>query len=114
MNPERRKKVVSIGSDAELLWLRHAVLQSAGFDVLTTENETDALVSIRSGECGVLLVCYSLSVDARRRLAKAFRSHCPYGKIVAITNSQLDKPDFADTFVYGVEGPEVLIQSLHS
>lgn len=48
MRPEHRK-VVSIGADAELLSLRHAVLQSAGFDVVTTENETDALASIRRG-----------------------------------------------------------------
>jgi hypothetical protein len=113
MNAEHRK-VVSIGGDAELLWLRHAVLQTAGFDVLTTESEADALASIRRGECRVLLVCYSLSLGVRRRLAEAFRSHCPYGKILAITNTQLDKPEFADSFVYGLEGPEVLIQSIHN
>ena len=68
MNPEHRR-VVSIGADSELLWLRHAVLQTAGFDVLTTENEADALASIQRGQCGVLLVCYSLSLAIRRRLA---------------------------------------------
>jgi hypothetical protein len=108
------RKVVSIGADSELLWLRHAVLQTAGFDVLTAVNETDALASIQKGECGVLLVCYSLSLGIRRRLAEAFRSHCPDGKIIAITNTQVDKPDFADNFVYGVEGPEVLIQSIQN
>lgn len=113
MNPEHRR-VVSIGADAELLWLRHAVLQAAGFEVLTTENEADALASIGRGECGILLVCYSLSRAVRRRLAKVFRMHCPHGKILAITNTQLDKPDFADNFVYGVEGPEVLIESIRS
>ena len=113
MNLENRR-VVSIGADAELLWLRHAVLQAAGFQVLTTENEAEALVSIRRGECGVLLVCYSLSRAVRRRLAEAFRSHCPDGKILAITNTQLKKPDFADSFVYGLEGPEVLIQSIRN
>ena len=113
MHPEYRK-IISIGADAKLLWLRHAVLESAGFDVLTTENEADALASIRKGECGVLLVCYSLSLNIRRRLAKEFRSHCPHGKILAITNTQVDKPDFADSFVYGVEGPEVLIQSIQN
>ena len=112
MNAERRK-VVSIGGEPELLWLRHAVLQTAGFDVLTTESEADALAIIRRGECRVLLVCYSLSLGVLRRVVKAFRSHCPYGRIVAITNTQLNEPDFADSFVYGVEGPEVLIQSIH-
>jgi len=112
MNAERRK-VVSIGGEPELLWLRHAVLQTAGFDVLTTESEADALAIIRRGECRVLLVCYSLSLGVLRRVVKAFRSHCPNGSIVAITNAQLNEPHFADSFVYGVEGPEVLIQSIH-
>jgi hypothetical protein len=117
MNAERRK-VLSIGGEPELLWLRHAVLQTAGFDVLTTESEAeeseaDALAIIRRGECRVLLVCYSLSLGVLRRVVKAFRSHCPNGSIVAITNAQLNEPHFADSFVYGVEGPEVLIQSIH-
>src|SRR5690349_5112269 len=99
MNAERRK-VVSIGGEPELLWLRHAVLQAAGFDVLTTESEADALAIIRRGECRVLIVCYSLSLGVLRRLAEAFRSHCPYGRIIAITNTQLNEPDFADSFVY--------------
>ena len=105
--------MLSIGGEPELLWLRHAVLQAAGFDVLTTESEADALAIIRRGECRVMLVCYSLSLGVLRRVVKAFRSQCPNGRIVAITNAQLNEPHFADSFVYGVEGPEVLIQSIH-
>jgi hypothetical protein len=45
-------------------------------------------------------------------LAEAFRQHCPGGSIVAITNEQMEKPDVADTFVYGVEGPEALIEAI--
>ena len=32
--------------------------------------------------------------------------------IIAITNEKLDIPDYADHFVYGVEGPEILIQMI--
>ena len=71
-------------------------------------------ISQPRGECGVLLVCYSLSLGVRRHLAEAFRSRCPNGKILAITNSKLESPDFADSFVYGVEGPEVLIQLIQN
>ena len=105
-------KVISVGANAELLWLRNAVLQNAGFEVLTSSNETEALSFIKRGHCGVLLVCYSLSFPVRERLAKAFRQHCPENRIVAITNEPLEKPDFADGFVYGVEGPEVLIDTI--
>ena len=41
-------KVILIGTDEELLWLRKEVLRRAGFDVVTTLDEDEALASIRS------------------------------------------------------------------
>jgi hypothetical protein len=66
----------------------------------------------RYGSHDTLLVCYSLRQDVRKSLADKFRQRCPNGRIVAITNRQLDAPDYADSFVYGVEGPEILIEAL--
>lgn len=37
------QKVISVGSDAELLWLRDAVLRNAGFDVLTILDPKEAV-----------------------------------------------------------------------
>ena len=68
---------------------------------------------MRSGHFDTLLMCYSLSKDARKTLADDFRRRCPKGRVVAITNRKLDSPDYADNFVYGVEGPEVLIQAIN-
>lgn len=105
-------KVISFGSDPELLWLRNAVLKSAGFEVISTQSHESALQTIRQGGCSTLLVCYSAEKPIRKIVADAFRKHCPDGRIIAITNARLEKPDFADTFVYGVEGPEVLIEAI--
>ena len=105
-------KIVSVGGDHELLWLRNAVLQSAGFKVLTTEDESTALEQISQMDCGVLLVCYSLPPPVRNRLAKSFREKCPDGRIIAIANRKIEKPEFADAFVYGLEGPETLISTI--
>jgi CheY-like chemotaxis protein len=106
------RKIISTGTDAELLWLRNAVLQSAGFNVTTTSDGDDALSKIRQGDCGVLLLCYSLSEPSRRELVETFREFCPHGRIVAIANCKVDKPEFADSLVYGVEGPEALINAI--
>jgi DNA-binding NtrC family response regulator len=105
-------KIISVGTDPELLWLRNAVLKSAGFEVATTERHDQALTLIQGGACGTLLMCYSLALRTRQLLAEAFRKHCPDGRIVAITNQRLEKPDFADIFVYGVDGPEALIDAI--
>jgi DNA-binding NtrC family response regulator len=107
-------RVLSFGSDAELLWLRDAVLHSAGFRVLTIANEEEAVSSVQHRQWDVLLLCYSSSFAVRQRISEAFRKSSPHGRIIAITNQKLDRPDFADDFVYGVEGPEVLIDAVRS
>lgn len=106
------EKVISVGANPELLWLRNSVLRSAGFNVVSTADPNDALAMIRRGECGVLLYCHSLPSAARQELAQLCRKHCPGARIVAVTNSKLDEAEFADAFVYGVEGPEALIEAI--
>src|SRR5215469_16887871 len=103
-------KVVSVGSGSKLLWLRHAVLESAGFDVFSTQVESEALARIRRGDCTVVILGHSLSSSVRKNLAQATRQSCPRARIIEITNRKTEKPEFADTFVYGLDGPEVLIE----
>ena len=70
-------KVISVGADPELLRLRHAVLETAGFDVRSALGEDDAITTIQAVQCGTLLMCYSLSKRARKSLAQEFRRYCP-------------------------------------
>jgi len=107
------RKVLSIGNDPELIWLRDAVLRSAGFEVLTTLDEKEGLARIERGDCGVLLMCYSLPLLSHKRLAESFRANCTQGRIVTITN-QKEEPEFADVTIFGVEGPEALIEAIQS
>jgi DNA-binding NarL/FixJ family response regulator len=70
------------------MWLRDAVLRSAGFDVLTTLDPKVGLAHIERGHCGVLLMCYSLPLLSRKRLAESFGANCPNGRIVTISESE--------------------------
>jgi PleD family two-component response regulator len=107
------KFVVSVGTLPELLSLREAVLQSAGFEVLTIAREKEALKKIETTDCGVLLLCYSIDERTRQHLAKKYRELCPEGRIVTITNAPLPHPPVeADSFVYGVEGAQALIAAV--
>jgi DNA-binding NtrC family response regulator len=108
------RKVLSVGSDPELLWLRHAVLQTAAFQVFTTADPNEAEWKMRGSKWDVLLLCHSLDRPERQHLAETFRACWPGARVVAITNKKIEKPDFADTFVYGVEGPEALIEACES
>jgi|SRR5581483_2428904 len=109
---ENGKIVLSVGEHSELLSLREAVLRSAGFDVFTTHDKKVALNRIKEGHCGVLLMCYSLPDGWREQLVKTFRQHCPQGKVVAISNKAIEKVPLADEVIYGIEGPEALIDAL--
>ena len=105
--------VLSVGSLPELVMLREAVLRNAGFSVFSTSSPKEALSKIKSGHCGVLLMCYSLDDVSRQHLAKQFRKCCPQGRIVLITNEPIARPLIhADAFVYGIEGAETLINAV--
>ena len=110
--PSPKHKVISVGANPELIWLRNAVLQSAGFEVVSTLDLNDAIAGLRQGDCGVLLVCYSLPSHIREPLVKTFRESCPDSRIVAVAGENMEKPEFADSYVYGIEGPEVLIEAI--
>jgi len=43
-------KVLSLGHNPELLWLREAVLRSAGFDVMTSLDLQVGLTRIEGGD----------------------------------------------------------------
>ena len=105
--------VISVGKFPELLWLRASVLQSAGFAVFTTTDPQEAAARIGKADCGVLLLCYSVSDEWRTQLVQRFREHCPEGRIIAITNRPVAEiPKEEDELVYGVEGPEILIDAI--
>ena len=105
--------VISVGSLSRLLVLRAALLHSAGCVVFTTTDPEEAEAAIKTGGCGVLLLCYSVPNEWRERLLRAFRKHSPTGRIIAITDLPvLEAPKDVDELVYGVDGPEILINAV--
>jgi len=112
--PENAKRaVISVGTLPEVVSLREAVLKSVGYTVFSTARPEEALSRVRSGDCGVLLLCYSVRDLWRRQLVREFREKCPHGRIVAITNSKMDEvPKEVDELVFGIEGAEALIDAI--
>lgn len=107
--------VISIGDNSQLLSLRHAVLERAGYHVITASDPNSASEKIASVPCDILLLCYSMEINTRQRLAKEFREHCPKGRIIAITNQYQQRPPVdADAFLYGLEGAEALLDTVRA
>jgi DNA-binding NtrC family response regulator len=105
--------VISVGSLSRLLALRAALLHSAGCAVFTTTDPQEAETAIETGSCRVLLMCYSLPSEWRQRLLRVFRKHSPTGRVIAITDMPVvGPPNDVDELIYGVDGPEVLIDAV--
>lgn len=110
----RQQTVLSVGADKELVSLRDAVLRSVGFNVLSTTDPDEAYVGVQAGRCGVILVCYSLELAVRERLANVFRDHCPGGRIISISNQRIESPVFGDVVFDALEGAEALIDAVRA
>jgi hypothetical protein len=111
--PTPKRRVISVGTLPELLFLRQAVLEGAGFQVFTTCDPAHAALKIQNGGGDVLLLCYSISDELRQQLVTKFRNSCPEGRVVALTNAPMPEPPVeADAFVYGIEGAEALIAAV--
>lgn len=112
MPNQRSDLVISVGTLPNLISLREAVLKKAGYRVANAFNEAEALAKIYSGDCGVLLLCYSVDDVSRKQIAKTFREVCPEGRIVSITNQPLKESPDADVVIYGIDGAEALIEAV--
>jgi CheY-like chemotaxis protein len=107
------RTVISVGTLPEVLSLREAVLKSVGYTVFTATNPQEAATRIRNGECGVLLLCYSVQDEWRGQLIREFRETCPQGRVVAITNGNMaEVPKEVDELIFGIEGAEALIDAV--
>ena len=110
----RSQNIISVGGNAELVSLRQAVLQSVGLNVFSTLDPREAVTRIEFGNFGLLLLCY-LPCSVRERLARLFRNCCPQGRIVAVSNKQVDESTlYADAVVFGIEGAEALIDNVRN
>lgn len=76
MNGNAEKNVLSLSAETELLAQRESVLRGAGYQVLSTISEAEVRFEIQMGQCGVLLLCYTMHEVIHRDLAEIFIRNC--------------------------------------
>jgi hypothetical protein len=106
-------RVVSIGTNSNLLALRHAVLELGGFEVSSTSSMPLAQALMRHERCGVLLLCYSVPENWRKTLIRSFREACPTGRIVGIIGGELKRvPESIDVVIYSTDKADALLNAV--
>jgi hypothetical protein len=106
-------RVVSIGTNCNVLALRHAVLELGGFEVSSTSSMPLAQALIRHERCGVLLLCYSVPENWRKTLIPSFREFCPNGRIVGIRGGDLKHvSESFDVVISSTDKADVLLKAI--
>lgn len=74
---QRERSVISVGTIPQLLSLRAAILESAGYRVFSALQLHEAASFIKKQNCGALLICYSVPERWCCDLIQKFREYCP-------------------------------------
>ena len=78
--------VLSFSFEKELLPPREAALRKVGYNVFSTTSEACVRFEIQMGQCGVLLMCYTIPEPIACDLAALFDRHCHSGVIAFVTD----------------------------
>jgi FixJ family two-component response regulator len=81
--PEQRPRVLSLGNDASLLRSRQFVLEGAGFEVLVN-IDVEQTVPDFDYNLNACVLCHSISLKQRLKLAASIRERIPQAGVVFI------------------------------
>lgn len=76
--------ILSIGSDADVLNRRSAVLAEAGYAIISVADLRKAAEKIANEEFDVVLLCNSLGEEDGRQLVNMSRRHRPFMPVICI------------------------------
>lgn len=109
--------VLSVGLDSSLLWIRNAVLQSVGYNVVSASSIKETVERFLAGDFDLVILCHSIPSRDRDRLACLIRASGSLVPIVCIAEIEGQSDTFASAtldnqpinYLAGIR--EVLIQA---
>jgi len=112
--PGRRAVILSIGHDSRVLETQTAVLQSAGWEVVSTMDDVEAISLAASRNADVALLADSIDPSERVFLGQTLKRMDASLLVVMIDNDRgagLPR-DSADVFVESLSDPKILINAI--
>lgn len=76
--------VLSLSSEGHLLSHREAALRSHGYTVFSTTSPIQVRFEVEMGNCGILLLCYTLPLAVHVDLSDIFMRNCPEGVVAFV------------------------------
>ncbi len=101
--------ILSAGSDTLLLSTRNAVLTQAGYLVVSAQTAQEVIEKFRHGIFDLVLLCHSMPIRDRERIAKVIHQRSPSTKIVVV-GLEAAMGTSADSFVH--RDPAIMLEEL--
>ena len=113
--PARAQSLLLLSVDRELALLRERVLELAGFAVTAPQGRKDALRALKEKKFDALVITYSMSSKNAVEMRKLFQEQNPNAPTIGIVKEKWqDLKPHIDFAVSGDEGPDGLIEALHT
>jgi DNA-binding response OmpR family regulator len=112
--PGRRSVILSIGHDARVLETQSAVLESAGWNVVSTMDDVEAIALAASRNADLALLADSIDPSERVFLGQTLKRMDSSLLIVMIDSDRgagLPR-DSADVFIESLSDPQILINEI--
>ena len=94
-----RTTILCAGRDRPLLFTRARVLEEAGYIVTPTSTSTETIETFFSGDFDIVILCHSIPLQERERVANMVRLHSPSTPVIALADMASRHYDFGDLTV---------------
>jgi CheY-like chemotaxis protein len=101
---------LAVGRDPLLLDTRSQVLRSDGYTVVTALSSEQALQQFKSGDFDLVILCHSIPISERERLADAMHRHSPNTPVVLVSRTPAQQATGGDASV--ASDPEQLLRDI--
>jgi hypothetical protein len=91
-----RNAILSAGRDRPLLFTRNRVLEEAGYCVTGTYTAADTVENFFAGDFDVVVLCHSIPLEERERIAKLVHLHSPSTPVVLLADLPTRRFEFGD------------------
>lgn len=112
---EGAQLLLLLSADLETALLRAHALRNSGFEVTLPTGAKDAVDLIQKKRFDAVVISYSMSNENAAEMTELFKEHHPNAPIIVITKGPwADLKTDVDASVNGEDGPEALIDAVHT
>ena len=101
-----RKKILSVSGNDALRVTRHMMLESRGFDVVSTANLRETRNALKSADFDLVILGISIDGEVKREITAIIRKACKRTQILELCRISSEVPE-AEYHLFSAEPEEI-------